>query len=62
MSFGMVQWMWVCCAQLPVHCSTMIFHHIEPVATAQVFYQFAREYFSSLCRVLTMDVSLLQNG
>ncbi|CAE7262062.1 unnamed protein product [Symbiodinium sp. CCMP2456] len=26
-----------------------------------VFYQFAREYFSSLCRVLTMDVSLLQN-
>ncbi|CAE7243819.1 unnamed protein product [Symbiodinium microadriaticum] len=27
-----------------------------------VFYQFAREYFSSLCRVLTMDVSLLQNG
>ncbi|CAE7393422.1 unnamed protein product [Symbiodinium pilosum] len=26
-----------------------------------VFYQFAREYFSSLCRVLTMDISLIQN-
>ncbi|CAL1152312.1 unnamed protein product [Cladocopium goreaui] len=28
---------------------------------AGVFYQFAREYFGSLCRALTMDISLIEH-
>jgi hypothetical protein len=27
----------------------------------EVFYQFAREYFGSLCRALTMDISLIEH-
>ena len=30
MSFGMVLWMWVCCAQFPLRCSTVVFNHFEP--------------------------------
>ena len=37
------------------------FPFLLPAVFPEVFYQFAREYFSSLCRVLTMDISLIQN-